>query len=82
MRSRVIVNSHVPYWLPCHHVIYTFSFLGLINKPNWPKYAEMFDESGFEIYTSRALVEVEEDQAKALSRDIQAKLNMSKTLDL
>lgn len=42
--------------------------------------AEQFDESGFKIYTSRALVEVDED-VKILSRDLQAKLVMSEALE-
>jgi hypothetical protein len=61
-------------------VIYAFSFLGVINEPDWSEYAIMFDESGFEIYTSRALVKVE-DNVELLSRDIKAKLNTSETLD-
>jgi hypothetical protein len=62
-------------------VIYAFSFLGVIDEPDWSEYAIMFDESGFEIYTSRALVEVEDDNVESLSRDIKAKLNTSETLD-
>jgi hypothetical protein len=41
----------------------------------------MFNESGFEIYTSQALVKVKDDNVELLSRDIKAKLNTSKTLD-
>ncbi len=38
------------------------------------------DESRFEIYTSRALVEVD-NEALPLSRDLRAKLVTSETLD-
>jgi hypothetical protein len=65
----------------CRRVIYAFSVLGVINKPDQSEYAIMFDESGFEIYTSRALVKVEDDNVESLSRNIKAKLNTSKTLD-
>jgi hypothetical protein len=68
------------YWLPCRHVIVAYEWLGLIEEPNWVEYAHQFDESGFEIYTSRALVEVEEEP-REVSRDIQAKLNTSEALD-
>jgi hypothetical protein len=62
-------------------VIYAFSFLGVIDEPDWSEYVIMFNESRFEIYTSRALVKVEDDNVKLLSRDIKAKLNTSETLD-
>ena len=39
-----------------------------------------FDESGFKIYSTRELVEVEE-QSRAFTRDIEAKLNTSEALD-
>jgi hypothetical protein len=68
------------YWLPCKHVIYAFNFLDKIEEPNWKEYAEQFDESGFEIYISRGLVEVE-DEIGTVSRDLQAKLVTSETLD-
>ena len=42
--------------------------------------ASQFDESGFEIYSFRELIEVEEEQRTA-SRDIEAKLYTSETLD-
>ena len=42
--------------------------------------ASQFDESGFEIYSFRELIEVEEEQRTAL-RDIEAKLYTSETLD-
>ena len=69
------------YWLPCRHVIYAFCFLSIIPEPDWSQYASLFDESGFEIYTSRELVEVEESELSGLSRDLQAKLHTSETLD-
>jgi hypothetical protein len=48
------------YWLLCRHVIYAFEVLGEIEEPNWKELSQLFDESGFEIYTSQALVEVAE----------------------
>ena len=42
-------------------MIYAFESLGEIEEPDWKDLAEQFDESGFEVYTSRALVEVDED---------------------
>ena len=68
------------YWLPCRHVIYAFESLGEIEEPDWKDLAEQFDESGFEVYTSRALVEVDED-IKVLSRDFEAKLVTNEALD-
>ena len=68
------------YWLPCRHVICAFEWQGLITEPNWDEYIRQFDESGFEIYTTRALVEVEEE-ARVKSRDLEAKLNISEALD-
>ena len=69
------------YWLPCKHVIYSYEYLGLIKEPNWEEYARQFDESGFEIYTTRELVTVDEDESRLISRDIEAKLNTSEALD-
>ena len=41
-----------------------------------------FDESGFEIYTTRALVDIDDgDHVNALSRDFHSKLITSETLD-
>jgi hypothetical protein len=68
------------YWLPCRHVIYAFEILGEIEEPDWKDLAEQFDESGFEIYTSRALVETDEE-VRALSRDFEAKLVTSEALE-
>ncbi len=68
------------YWLPCRHVILAFEFLSLIEEPNWEEYASQFDESGFEIYSSRELIEVDEEPRES-SRDIEAKLYTSETLD-
>ncbi len=68
------------YWLPCRHVIYAFEFLGEIEEPNWKEFSEQFDESGFEVYTSRALVEVD-NEAMPVSRDLRAKLVTSEALD-
>jgi hypothetical protein len=61
-------------------VIYAFESLREIEEPDWKDLAEQFDESGFEIYTSRALVEVD-DEVTGLSRDLQAKLVTSETLE-
>jgi hypothetical protein len=68
------------YWLPCEHVIYAWEVLGEIEEPDWADLAEQFDESGFEIYTSRAVVEVSEED-RVLSRDLEAKLVTSETLE-
>jgi len=68
------------YWLPYRHVIYAWEVLGEIEEPDWADLAEQFDESGFEIYTSRALVEVREERAS--SRDQEAKLVTSEALEL
>jgi hypothetical protein len=35
------------YWLLCRHVIYAYSYLGLIDEPDWP---------GFEVYSTRELI--------------------------
>ena len=61
-------------------MILAFYWLGLIEEPNWEEYANQFSESGFEIYSTRALVEVE-DEPRVYSRDIEAKLNTSEALD-
>ena len=58
-------------------MIHAFELLGEIEEPNWEDLAEQFDESWFEIYTSRALV----DGVSARSRDLEAKLVTSETLD-
>jgi hypothetical protein len=42
-------------------VIYAFDFLGEIEEPNLKDFAEQLDESGFEIYTSHPLVNVDDD---------------------
>ena len=68
------------YWLPCRHVIYAFECLGEIEEPDWKDLADQFDESGFEIYMSRALVEVEEEVG-TLARDLETKLVTSEALD-
>ena len=61
-------------------MIYAFETLGEIEEPNWKDLAEQFDESGFEIYTSRELVETD-DHVDRLTRDLQAKLVTSEALD-
>ena len=69
------------YWLLCYHVILAYELLGQIEEPNWDEFARQFDESGFEVYYTRDLVEVEEDESRAGSRELQAKLQTSETLD-
>ena len=69
------------YWLPCRHVIASYEFLGLIDEPDWIEYANQFDESGFEIYNTRALIDINEEESRGASREIQAKLNTSEALD-
>ena len=51
----------------------------LVDEPNWDGYASQFDESGFEIYVTRALVDMKE--SRGMSLDIEAKLNTSEALD-
>jgi hypothetical protein len=67
------------YWLPCKHVIHAWN-LGEIDEPNWSDLAEQFDESGFEIYVSKGLVNVKEEE-KVLSRDLEAKLVTNEALE-
>jgi hypothetical protein len=55
-------------------------WLAQIKEPNWDKYVQLSDESGFEIYQTKTLVEVEEEPWN-LARDIKAKLNTGKALD-
>ena len=61
-------------------MILAFEFLSLIDKPNWEEYTSQFDESGFEIYSSRELVDADEE-LRITSRDLEAKLYTSETLD-
>ncbi len=61
-------------------MILAFEFLSLIEEPNWEEYASQFDESGFEIYSSRELIEVDNEPRES-SREIEAKLYTSETLD-
>lgn len=62
-------------------MIKVYEFLGLIDESNQQQYIQQFGESGFEIYSIQALVEVEEDKARKTSHDLEAKLNTSKALD-
>jgi hypothetical protein len=57
--------------LPSKHVIYGFEHLGEIEDPNWPRFVKLFDESGFDVYVTRALVEVK-DKEQLLARDVEA----------
>jgi hypothetical protein len=68
------------YWLPCRHVLYALS-LKFIEEPNWTEYVRQFDESGFDIYVTRGLREVEDEEVVSLTRDLQAKLVTSEALD-
>lgn len=67
------------YWLPCRHIIYAWEALGEIEEPDWRNLAKLFDESGFEIYISKELVEVD-DHVGSLSRDQEAKLVTNEAL--
>lgn len=69
------------YQLPYRHVIYAFETLGEIEEPDQKDLAEQFDELGFEIYISRALVKVNNDVSRLL-RNLEAKLVTSKALEL
>jgi hypothetical protein len=48
-------------------VIYAFDFLGEIEEPNLKDFTEQFDESGLDIYTSQALVNVDDDVWNAIT---------------
>ncbi len=61
-------------------MIYAWEILGEIQEPDWAYLAEQFDESGFEVYTSKGLVEVKEEE-EAMSRDVEAKLVTSEALE-
>ena len=61
-------------------MIYAYSYLGLIDEPNWDDFVRLFDESGFEVYSTRELIEVEDD-ISGLSRDMQSRLITSEALD-
>jgi hypothetical protein len=69
------------YWLLYRHVIYAFEWLGQIEEPDWQEYADQFDESGFEIYITKARIEVDEEESRGFAREIEAKLNTSEALD-
>jgi hypothetical protein len=68
------------YWLPYTHVISTCETLGEIEEPDWKDLAEQFDESGFEIYTSQALVKVGGGSEGAIT-SLEAKLVTSEALE-
>jgi hypothetical protein len=61
-------------------MINAFEYLGIIDKLDWIDYTNQFDKSEFDVYITRALVKVEEEE-QTLSRDFEAKLVTSKTLD-
>ena len=69
------------YWLRCRHVILSYEYLMLVDEPNWDEYASQFEESGFEIYVTRGLVDVNYDESRDGSRDLKAKLNTREALD-
>ena len=60
-------------------MIYAYN-LGFIEEPDWAEFAEQFDESGFDIYVTRDLVNVD-DEIEGLARDFQTKLITSEALD-
>jgi hypothetical protein len=68
------------YFLPCRHIILAYHWLGVIEEPNWDNYASQFDESGYEIYWTKGLTDVVEEQ-NSFSRDIEAKLHTNEALD-
>jgi hypothetical protein len=43
-------------------VIYGFEHLGEIEEPDWPRFVELFNELGFDVYVMRALVKVEDEE--------------------
>jgi hypothetical protein len=64
--------------------------LGLVQKDisrgfasiasDWDNFVRLFDESGFEVYSTRELIEVEDD-VSGLLRDMQSRLFTSEALD-
>ena len=61
-------------------MIYAFETLGEIEEPDWKDLAEQFNKLGFEIYTTRALVKID-NVIKASSRDLEAKQVTNEALD-
>ncbi|CAB4490569.1 unnamed protein product [Rhizophagus irregularis] len=49
------------YLLPCHHIFHEnmYGTMKLLIPDVWKKFQQMFDESGFEIYIHRELVDLE-----------------------
>ncbi len=68
------------YLLPCSHVIYGYEHLGEIEEPDWQTFRELFDESGFDVYVKRALVEVEDEELSP-ARDVEANHVTNEALD-
>jgi hypothetical protein len=62
-------------------VIHAYENLGLIEELDWIKFANQFDKSGFEVYITRALADIDDSYVDSLSHDLQAKLVTSETLD-
>ena len=62
-------------------MIFASHQFGSIEEPDWVDYVAQFDESGFEVYTTRALIDVEEEETSGLAREVKAKLNMGEALD-
>lgn len=50
------------YLLPCQHIFHkhTYGAVRLLTINAWIKYQQMFDETGFDIYTHRELIVIEE----------------------
>jgi hypothetical protein len=53
---------------------------GEIEEPDWADLAEQFDESGFEIYTSRGLIKISKEETVP-SREVEAKLVTNEALE-
>jgi hypothetical protein len=62
-------------------VIHAYENLGLIEELDWIKFANQFDKSGFEVYITRVLADIDDSYVDSLSHDLQAKLVTSETLD-
>ena len=69
------------YLLFCKHVIYNFKYFKEIEELDWPTFIELFDESSFDVYVTRALVKVE-DEEQLLARDVEAKHVTNEALNL
>ena len=50
------------YLLPCRHIFHehVYGNMRLLTIDTWKKFQQMFEETGFEIYMHRELIEIEE----------------------